>query len=82
MARKNITDKQVCEAIRDFKASKFTLDWPYKLLAQRTGECEKVCYSAMERTYERNYIEYGVSLRTGWLTEKGKKLLNENSNHK
>ena len=49
--------------------------WPYELLAQRTGECEKVCYRAMERAYERDLIEYGTSLRSGWLTEKGKALL-------
>ncbi len=75
MARKDITDKQVCEAVRDYNATKHRDAWPYELLAQRTGECEKVCYSAMERACNHNYIEYGVSLRSGWLTEEGKRLI-------
>lgn len=49
--------------------------WPYDLLAERTGECEKVCYRAMERAFARDLIEYGTSLRSGWLTEKGKALI-------
>lgn len=49
--------------------------WPYEILAQWTGEPEKVCYRAIERASERGLIEYGVSLRTGWLSEKGKALL-------
>lgn len=49
--------------------------WPYELLAKRTGEHWKVCYSAMVRACDRGLIEYGTSLRSGWLTEKGKELL-------
>ena len=49
--------------------------WPYEILAARTGQCEKVCYRAMERAEGRGYIEYGVSLRTGWLTPADKALL-------
>lgn len=49
--------------------------WPYDLLAEWTGQPIKVCYRAMERAAERDLIEYGVSLRTGWLTDKGKALL-------
>lgn len=75
MARKDITDKQVCEAVRDCKSTNHREFWPYELLAQRTGECEKVCYAAMERAYDRDYIEYGVSLRSGWLTEEGRRLI-------
>lgn len=49
--------------------------WPYELLAQWTGQPEKVCYRAMERAEENGLLEYGVSLRTAWLTDKGKALL-------
>lgn len=50
-------------------------EWPYDKLMRRTGECMKVCYRAMERACDRGYLEYGVSLRTAWLTDKGKALL-------
>lgn len=53
--------------------------WPYDLLAEWTGQPIKVCYRAMERAEERGLIEYGTSLRTGWLTEKGKALLQKSS---
>jgi len=85
MATKDITDRQVCEAVRDYHlqikeagepyGKLIGLKWPYELLAQRTGEPEKVCYRAMERAEERGLIDYGVSLRTGWLSEKGEELL-------
>lgn len=39
---------------------------------------EKVVYAAMERDSDNGYIEYGVSLRTGWLTEKGEQYLIDN----
>lgn len=88
MATKDITDKQVCEAYAEIKKQTDDLmsrralliekhDWPYDLLMKMTGQPEKVCYRAMERAEERGLIEYGVSLRSGWLTEKGKELLRE-----
>ena len=74
MATKDITDKQVCEAMRDAGAGGFA-QLSQELLAVRTGQPENVCYKAMERAEERGLIESGVSLRTGWLTEKGEALL-------
>lgn len=50
--------------------------YPDELLMKWTGACEKVCFRAMERAVDKDLIEYGVSLRTGWLTEKGEELLN------
>ena len=38
---------------------------------------EKVIYAAMERDHDKGYLEYGVSLRTAWLTEKGEQKLKE-----
>lgn len=45
--------------------------YPYDRLCAVLGCPEKVAYSAMERAADRGLIEYGVSLRTGWPTEKG-----------
>ena len=84
MAVKHITDAQVCQAVQDCKTRLETVElmyqtkpflWPYQLLAQRTGQCEKVCFCAMERAANLGLIECGVSLRSGWLTEKGKAIL-------
>jgi hypothetical protein len=90
MARKHVTDVMVCQAYADAKAMLPKVPvghifgigpplpatpFPYDLLMERTGECFKVCWRAMERACDRDLIEYGVSLRTGWLTEKGEALL-------
>lgn len=72
MATRDISDLQVCEAYRDAAG---TGTWPYELLAKRTCQPEKVCYAAMERASRRGLVDYGVSLRAGFLTEKGKGLL-------
>jgi hypothetical protein len=87
MSMKNISNKQVVEAYLECKRIKELLQIPYReeyrncslkpydLLKIWTGECEKVCFKAMERAADRGFIEYGVSLRTGWVTDKGLKLL-------
>ncbi|HAM56407.1 MAG TPA: hypothetical protein DCQ64_13820 [Candidatus Rokubacteria bacterium] len=88
MARKDITDIQVLQAYVDAAVTwgrsadgcieaqpRGAGRWPYELLAQRTGQPEKVCYAAMERAERRGLIDYGVSLRAGFLTDKGKELL-------
>jgi hypothetical protein len=56
-------------------ASEPSPPFPYETLAAETSEPEKVCYRAMERAERHGLIECGVSLRTGWLTEKGKGLI-------
>jgi len=71
MATKDITDKQVCEAY----ANKYRVLFPYEALAIMTGQCEKVCYRACERAESRGYIDSGISTRSGWLTDKGRELL-------
>lgn len=73
MATKDITDKQVCEAYVESKASPAL--WPYEILERITNQPEKVCCRAMERARRRGFIDYGVSLRSGWLTEKGRELI-------
>lgn len=74
MATKDISDKQVCEAVKFSKENDFT-PWPYEILAKVTGQPEKVCCRAIERACDRGYLDYGVSLRTAWLTDKGESLL-------
>lgn len=75
MATKDISDAQVCQAYVD--ASALAGVWPYDLLMKRTGQPFKVCYSAMERAFDRDLIDFGVSLRAGFLTSKGKALLED-----
>jgi hypothetical protein len=74
MATKNITDEMVVDAVNRTWGIASAV-WPYELLSKETGECEKVCYRAMERADRHGLIEWGVSLRSGWLTPRGKKLL-------
>ena len=49
--------------------------WPEQILERRFGCAPKVAFAAMERAFNRGLIEYGVSLRAGWITEKGRALL-------
>lgn len=82
MSMKNITDKQVAtaylNAIKEREKQELPpFTWPVDLLMKETGECEKVCWGAMQRAETRGYIDYGVSLRAGFLTDKGKKLVSE-----
>ncbi len=91
MPRKDVSDELVCLAHAEYKKTqpapiafmrgravlqrKEEPLWPYVLLSQWTGEPEKVCYRAMERACENGYLDYGVSLRTAWLTEAGEALI-------
>ena len=79
MARKDVTDRMVCEAYRMCERDRIedrSKKFPYDYLQLMSQQPFKVCYRAMERAEHRGLIEYGVSLRTGWLTEKGLELLN------
>jgi hypothetical protein len=75
MSRKDVTDRAVCLAYAERNADGLN-PGPhiYERLAASTGQCEKVCYRAMERACDHGLIEYGVSLRSGWLTDAGKAL--------
>jgi hypothetical protein len=97
MARKDISDYQVCWAIeekqRRFAECKQRLansqlnayqrfehcckeaGTTLSILAATTGQCAKVCWRAMERAHERGYLEFGTSLNSAWLTDKGKELI-------
>jgi hypothetical protein len=72
MARKDVTDRMVVDAY--VWCSELQLR-PLEYLTITTGEPEKVCWRAMERSYDHGYIECGVGLNSGWATEKGMGLL-------
>ena len=74
MARKHVPDTMVIQAALD-RNNVPGRPWLYDLLMERSGQCFKVCYRAMERTYAKRYIECGVSLRTAWATDEGKAYL-------
>lgn len=73
MATKHVSDWQVCWAYSIYAEAHEK--WPYELLMELTGQCLKVCCRACERADARGFIDHGTSLRTGWLTEKGRELL-------
>lgn len=73
----DISDYQVLKAYEESKRQGLFKKFPYDILMERTGACEKVCYRAMERASDRGLIEWGVSLRSGWITEKGYTLMSE-----
>ena len=74
MAMKDITGLQVVQAQQRWRDNDHG-PWAYEILQVETGQPEKVCYKCMERAADRGLLEYGVSLRTAWLTDKGEALL-------
>ncbi len=81
MATKDISDLQVLRAYvksrKDSLPENRPVNWPYDILMQETGQPEKVCLSAMSRACKRGLVDYGVSLRSGFLTPEGRELLEE-----
>lgn len=81
MATKDITDIQVLLAYKESKRAVYRDKdkWPYDFLVETTGQPIKVCYRAMERASLRDLIDWGTTLRSGWVTEKGERLLAESN---
>lgn len=84
--RRHVSDLQVCLAVRMYRvaldlreAGTSQPSYPYTIIADQVGVPEKVAYRAMERAYANDLLEYGTSLRTAWLTDKGVLLLQENN---
>lgn len=48
---------------------------PLEILMHEFNAPEKVVYAAMEREDSKGRINYGVSLRTAWVTPKGYEFL-------
>lgn len=82
--RKHISDYIVCLAYRASQkqreeTSYQEYDTVEKILATMFPYIsEKVIYAAMERACNHDLVEFGVSLRTGWLTPAGHALIEEN----
>lgn len=76
MAAKDVSDAQVVRACADFHRDPANEDVIARLVRQ-TLQPAKVCVRALERACERGLIDYGVSLRTAWVTTKGESLLKE-----
>ena len=72
MKRSDITDLDVVVACANREKYQFISD---KLKEKFPLYPIKVIMSAIERASDRRYLDYGVSLRTGWLTDNGKALL-------
>lgn len=73
MARKDISDIDVLHIFNNL--NKIAPQNRVGTLMQITGQPKKVVWRAIERTCDKGYLEYGVSLRTAWLTEEGEALL-------
>lgn len=82
LVNSKITDRLVCEAFVASQRYRKTHDepwkWPYDYLMEWTGLSIDECEMAMEDACENDLVECGVSLRTGWLTERGKGLIDGN----
>lgn len=76
MKRSDISDLEVLIAVDKYNKDPYNELFPYEQLAKKFNCDEKLAFSACVRACDKDLIEYGVSLRTGWLTEKGKELLN------
>ena len=80
MSRKSISDIAVLQAYVESKEMNFSHRiYPDEILKNRFNEPEKVVYSAMLRACKKDFIDYGVSLRCGWITEKGFDFINKKS---
>ena len=71
--RADITDEMVCRAYAERDRGRD--DFADVILAEMSGAPLKVCWSAMERAEDHGLLECGVSLRSGWLTNKGRELV-------
>jgi hypothetical protein len=77
MKRSDIPTIEVMKAYHQYSTDRFG-DFPTKILMDKFNAPEKLVYSAIQRDYDNGLIEFGVSLRTGWLTDKGVELLRAN----
>jgi hypothetical protein len=62
---KDISTEMVLDAYRTY--DKWKGQYPYDIIMEKTGCCFKVAYGAMDREDDKGLINYGVSLRTGWI---------------
>lgn len=72
--RSDITDLAVLCAAAFRDQGEFITD----RLRRRYPDCPpKVLYAAIERASKRGLLDYGVSLRSGWVTAEGVRVMGE-----
>jgi hypothetical protein len=70
--RSDIPERLVLEVYARPPKDRFPVD---EVLMRETGAPPKVVWAAMYREDSRGYLDCGVNLRGGWLTEEGKERL-------
>lgn len=72
MKTSDISDLDVCKA---YLVWRYIGKYLYEILMGQFGCPYKVGYAACKRADRKGLVDCGVSLRTGWLTEKGEQLV-------
>ena len=75
---KRITDKMAVMAQWEWRKkmlAKKPRAQAKETLADATGRSLDACEKALRRAADRGYLDYGVSLRTAWLTDAGLRLI-------
>lgn len=74
MQRKDISDVQVCEAVRQSIEDELRVP-PFALLVEWTGCPVKVALAAVQRAVGRGLIDYGTSICWPFLSAAGRELI-------
>lgn len=77
MKRSDISTLTVLSAALNAHRIKGSGKMTWEYILEETGAPLKIIYAAMDREDRAGYLEWGVSLRTAWLSEKGKDKLLE-----
>jgi hypothetical protein len=72
--RSDITTEQVLNVYARPFEERYPAD---EVISAETGAPIKVVWSAMCREEDKGHLDYGINLRGGWLTDKGKQALAE-----
>lgn len=75
LRRSDISDLMVCAAYD--RGDELGVLFADEKLAIMTGAPQKVVEAAIVRAVDRGLVEYGVTMRSGWLTAEGARLLRE-----
>ena len=78
--RKRVSDLDVLLAYIESReyTDKNIWIYPYDILQEKHGCCFKVAYRAMERACDRGLIDWGITLRSGFIITEGYDLLEKN----
>lgn len=78
--RRDVTDREVVEAFVEAQRRRDggpRIVWPEDVIVERKSVPRAVAYAAMDRAFDRGFLDFGVSLRAGWPTDTGLALLGE-----